>query len=86
VTYASQDRNDSGLPIGDSSHYGGNNVNVCGHQQHQGNGLQNHGRQQHQGLLYQKRFRDNNGNYRDYHAEELRGYYGGGGEGHDYYR
>jgi hypothetical protein len=94
VTYASQDRNDSGLPIGDSSHYGRNNVNVCGHQQHQGSGHENHGHQQHrgsgrpqhQGRGYQRRYRDNNGNYSEYHAMDRRGYYRGNrGEGDDYH-
>jgi hypothetical protein len=94
VSYASQERNDNGPPIVNSSHNGANKVNDRGHQQRQGNGHENHGRQQHQGSGrphhqgrgYQKRYRDNNGNYSEYHADSRRGYYGGGrGEGHDYH-
>jgi hypothetical protein len=86
VSYASQERNDNGPPIV--------NTNNRGWHQHQGSGHENHGRQQHQGRGrpqhqgqgYQKRYRDNNGNYSEYHAMDRRGYYGGGrGEGHDYH-
>jgi hypothetical protein len=79
VSYASQGRNNPGPPIVD-------NANGRGHQQHQGNRHHNHGRNEHQGRGYQKRYRDNNGNYRDYHAEDRRGYFGGGrGEGRGYH-
>jgi hypothetical protein len=57
-SYASQGRNNPGPPIVD-------NENGRGHQQHQGNRHQHHGRQQHQGRGYQKRYRDNNGNYQE---------------------
>jgi hypothetical protein len=71
VSYASQER-----PIVNTSHYGANKVNDRGHQQHQGSGHENHARQQHQGRGrpqhqgrgYQKRYRNNNENYSEYHA------------------
>ena len=62
VSYASQERNDRGPPIVNSSHYGAANANGRGHQQHQGNRHENHGRPQQQGRGYQKRYRDKNGN------------------------